>query len=442
MNGENLSFYWGIPFLGVLFSLSLGPYVCPKFWHDHSGKILGFWPLILIIGLNSFSEISIFEEIIETFFNHYFPFIIFLGTLYIISGGIFLKTEFQTSPLKNTCFLMIGTFFASIIGTTGALLLFIKPFLNVNKERLSKKHLVIFLIILVGNMGGALTPLGDPPLFLGYLKGIDFFWVTKNLSGPFFMMTLPLLTLFYGIDSFYWKKERSALRSFKKGKFTFHLKGSLNFLFLGGVIILLLASKRWEIYGSITVFNTSIKVSGLLREGGLLLLSLFSWIMTPKIYRVHNKFSWAPLSDIVRVFSALFITIIPIFIFLNTKVNITELVQALGLSEKQNMAPFYFWSTGLLSAFLDNAPTYLVFFKTTGMDAKILMREGSKNLIAISCSAVFMGALTYIGNAPNFLAKDIAEEEHIEMPGFFKYMAWVSLVLLPLFGCVTFFFLY
>ncbi|MBS0185271.1 MAG: sodium:proton antiporter [Proteobacteria bacterium] len=442
MDGENLSFYWGIPFLGVLFSLSLGPYVCSKFWHDHSGKVLGLWTLALIIGLKSFSEISIFEKIIETLFHHYFPFIIFLGTLYILSGGIWVKTEFQASPFKNTCFLMIGTFFASIIGTTGALLIFIKPFLNVNKERISKKHLVIFLIILVGNIGGSLTPLGDPPLFLGYLKGIDFFWVPKNLSGPFFMMMLPLLGLFYGIDYFYWKKERLDLRSFEKGNFTFHLKGHINFLFLGGVILLLLASKRWENFGFITVFNISITISALLRDGGLLFLSLLSWIMTPKIYRLHNKFSWAPLCDIAKVFLSLFIILIPVFILLETKVNFMELFQVFGFSEKQNMAPFYFWSTGLLSAFLDNAPTYLVFLKTTGMNVKMLMVEGSKNLLAISCGAVFMGALTYIGNAPNFLAKDIAEEEHIEMPGFFNYMAWVSLILLPLLGCVTFFFLY
>ncbi len=439
MNGVNLSLYWGIPFLGVLFSLSFGPLIFPKLWARHSEKILGIWSLGLMIGMVIFFKDDALRKLLEMLINHYFSFIIFLGTLYILSGGLWIRAKFEGTPLKNTCLLIGGTLLASVIGTTGALVLTIRPFLNANKGRLSRVHLVIFLIILVGNIGGALTPLGDPPLFLGYLEGVDFFWVPKNLGGPFLMIVIPILILFYITDLLYWKKETSRYLPSNREKFSFDVSGKLNLFLLFGVVCLHLESKIWKDLSVFHVFDVSISGSSLLREGGLIILSLLSWIMTPKIYRQHNGFSWHPLCDVAKVFLNIFITLIPIFLIFEAKQKgeFQALIQFFG----SHSPALYFWLTGIFSAFLDNAPTYLVFFKMTGMDVQTLMTEGSKNLIAISCGAVFMGALTYIGNAPNFIAKDIAEAEGIEMPGFFEYLVKASLILLPLFGAVTFFFL-
>ena len=444
MNGELLNFYWGLPFLGVLFSLSLGPSIAPKFWHEHSGKVLGVWSLSLVIGLGSaFGFLEVLHRLRETLLGNYFPFIIFLGTLYILSGGLWIRAKFEGCPFKNTCLLGFGTLLASLIGTTGALVLLIRPLLQANKRRISRTHLVVFLIILVGNIGGALTPLGDPPLFLGYLEGVDFFWVSKNLGGPFLMMAVPILVLFYITDRFYWKKERSLHHPHIKEKMTFEVTGKLNFFLLLGVVCLLLGSRMWKDMGTLDMFRESIPLSSLLRDGGFLVLAILSWVGTPKTCRAHNGFSWGPLQDVTKVFFNIFITLIPVLLILEAKEkgSFHFLVQFLETGGGTSPAVAYFWLTGFFSAFLDNAPTYLVFFKAAGADAKMLMTEGSKNLIAISCGAVFMGALTYIGNAPNFMAKDIAEEIGIKMPSFFKYMAWVSVILLPLLGGVMFFFL-
>lgn len=439
---ESLNFFWGIPFLGVLLSLSLGPLLWPKIWRYHSGKVLSIWSLGLLAGLILRFEISeVWSHFIHVIFREYVPFIIFLGTLYIVSGGLWIQAKFQGSPFKNTCLLGLGTLSAGIIGTTGAVVILIKPLLQANKRRLFRSHLVFFLIILVGNVGGILTPLGDPPLFLGYLEGIDFMWIPKNVMGPFLSLTGPLLFFFYVTDRFFWRREMSQLHPYVKEKLTFDVQGKVNFFLLGSMILLLLSFPSWKHLGGMAIFKVFFPFGDLLRETGFLTIAFLSWCATPQKCRHANAFTWNPLKEVGEVFLSIFITLMPLLLILESHekgggqfLNI--------ISNGGNVSPLlYFWVTGGLSAFLDNVPTYLIFLKGTGLSIEALMTSHSEILLAISCGAVFMGALTYIGNAPNFIAKSMAEEQGVEMPGFFKYMLGVCVILLPLLILMSLFFL-
>ncbi|MBP9691953.1 MAG: sodium:proton antiporter [Alphaproteobacteria bacterium] len=430
--GHTLSLWWAFPFMGMLFSIALMPLLAVHFWEAHYGKVALSWSLLTILGLISIFGISIAQtEILGTFFHHYFPFIIMIGTLYTISGGIRIEIDSHATPLVNTGLLALGTVLAGWIGTTGASMLLIRPLLHINHNRRSRVHQMIFFIFLVGNVGGALTPLGDPPLFLGFLNGVSFFWPLEYLIVEMIAMALPLLALFYAIEVYCVKKEGLKLSHSKlRLKFT----GKLNaFLFLG-VIGLVLISGLWKPGIVFHGGGTTFELQNILRDGGLFMLAILSWFFTPQAIHKANHFSWEPLKEVTKLFFGIFMTVIPVIAILDAGLEgsmapLISLVDVNGYPQN-NM---YFWLSGGLSSFLDNAPTYLVFFHMAGGEAATLMTSFAPTLVAISLGSVFMGAMTYIGNAPNFMVKTIAESQKIKMPSFFGYMIWSIGILFPLF---------
>lgn len=427
----HLSLWWVLPFCGMLGSLALMPLFAISFWQAHYGKVALFWAFVTISFLSVEFGIQVTQhEVLHTLIHHYLPFIIMIGALYTISGGIHIKVESSATPRVNTALLAIGTFLAGWIGTTGAAMLLIRPLLHINKAREYRVHLMIFFIFLVANIGGALTPLGDPPLFLGYLNGISFFWPTQNLTLPMLAMALPLLAIFFAIDTYFLSREKAV---FKNTPPKVTIQGKFNAFFFLGVIALVLLSGLWNPSYTFSFGGISIGLQNITRDGGLVLLALLSWIYTPSMIHQANKFSWEPLKEVSKLFFGIFMTIIPVTTILNmgTKGALSPLISLIEVDNHPQNA-MYFWLSGFLSSFLDNAPTYLVFFNVAGGDASLLMTTQSLTLIAISLGSVFMGAMTYIGNTPNFMIKSMAEIHGIRMPSFFGYMAWSVGVLFPL----------
>jgi Na+/H+ antiporter NhaD/arsenite permease-like protein len=328
------------------------------------------------------------------------------------------------------------------MGTTGAAMLLIRPLIRANINRKNKVHIIVFFIFLVANIGGSLTPLGDPPLFLGFLKGVDFFWTTSALLVPMTFMVVSLLIIFYGVDTFYYGKElvpeKQNGSSEKLG-----LKGSFNLFLLLGVIGGVLLSGFWKPHVYIEIFHVHLELQNLVRDGLLLGLTFASWKMTPQTIRDANEYTWFPIVEVAKLFAAIFVTIIPAIAILKAGANgaLGSVVSSVSTDSGEPINYMYFWATGILSSFLDNAPTYLVFFNTAGGDPNLLMGEMSNTLLAISAGAVFMGANSYIGNAPNFMVKSISESSGIEMPSFFGYLIkWSIPILFPLFILVTYLF--
>ncbi|MBS0272054.1 MAG: sodium:proton antiporter [Proteobacteria bacterium] len=432
LTGENLSLWWGLPFVGMLASLATLPLFALHFWEAHYGKVALGWSLLTIFSLLASFGISTSQAaILETFFHHFLPFVIMIGALYTISGGIRIDVEAHATPLLNTGVLAIGTFLAGWIGTTGASMLLIRPLLHINRDRQHRVHHMIFFIFLVANIGGALTPLGDPPLFIGFLNGVSFFWPLENLLLPMLPMIFILLLLFYGMDTFFVKKEGL---SFRHTLPRVKIKGGLNgFLFLG-VIGFVLLSGLWTPGFYVHVGSVPLEIQDVLRDVGLVVLALLSFLLTPHSIYQANHFSWEPFKEVAKLFFGIFMTVIPVIAILDAGLQgamapLISLVTHEGIPQNR----MYFWLSGGLSSILDNAPTYLVFFHMAGGDAGVLMSSLSRTLEAISLGAVFMGAMTYIGNAPNFMVKAIAEGQHIRMPSFFGYLAWSFGILLPLF---------
>jgi len=432
LSKEALSLWWTLPFGGMLLSIVLFPLLSFPFWEAHYGKIVCGWAFIIVIALAlTFGFPSAKSEVLKILFHHYVPFIIIIGTLYTIAGGIQIHIDTPGSPLMNTSLLTFGTILAGWVGTTGAAMLLIRPFLKMNIHRKTQVHHMIFFIFLVGNIGGILTPLGDPPLFLGFLNGVNFFWTLEHLFLDMVLISFPLLLLFYGLDRFFvWKEGLSLQAAWPKPR----LKGILNgFLFLG-VIGLVLLSGFWKPHYVFTVGGVSLELENIIRDGGLLFLLIISYVLTPRDIHEFNHFSWEPLREVVVLFFGIFVTAIPVIAILDAgnQGALTSLISLVSHNAEPQSA-MYFWLSGGLSSFLDNAPTYLVFFHMAGGDPSVLMSAFSQTLVAISLGSVFMGALTYIGNAPNFMIKTIAESHKVPMPSFLGYMVWSLGILLPLF---------
>jgi len=454
--GESLPLWSALPFVGMLLSIALFPIFAAKFWHHHFGKVSAFWSLALAIPFVISYGHAAFHEILHIYLLDYIPFIILLWSLFTISGGILIEGKFKGTPSLNVLFLFIGTVIASWIGTTGASMLLIRPVLRANEDRKSKVHIVIFFIFLVSNIGGALTPLGDPPLFLGFLHGVPFFW-TLNLISPLLFASSILLVLFYFFDLRLYRQEKAArmkgtieqgLREHSAGDDSapsIRIKGLNNILFLFGVVGSVLMSGLLHL-GSFPVFGIMMDMQNLLRDLLLVLMGVLSLHFTPKIIRDGNGFTWFPIKEVAILFAGIFMTIIPALQMLKAGVagNLGFIIEAV------KTPAHYFWGSGLLSSFLDNAPTYLTFLNTElgtfcpGIQEReairALIADKAVYLMAISCGAVFMGANTYIGNAPNFMVKSIAEESGVKMPGFFGYMAYSILILIPIFILMTFVF--
>ena len=441
----NLNIIWVVPFIGILLSIAVFPLVAPLFWHHHFGKVSLFWAVSLI-GPFLFKEgweITLYE-LLHVAFLEYIPFIILLLALFTISGGVRLTGTLVGTPSVNTLIILIGTILASWMGTTGAAMLLIRPLIRANAHRKHKVHLIVFFIFLVANIGGSLTPLGDPPLFLGFLKGVDFFWTTTAMLKPMVFMVICLLVLFYMFDKYYFGHELIPESNQNDESHKLGLEGSFNLLLLLGVIGGVLLSGFWDGGGIYyDVFHIRLEIQNLVRDGLLLGLTYASWILTSRKIRTANDYTWFPIIEVAKLFAGIFVTIIPAIAILKAGTHgaLASIVSSVSNGDGSPIDFMYFWATGILSSFLDNAPTYLVFFNTAGGNATTLMEDLPNTLLAISAGAVFMGANTYIGNAPNFMVKSISESSGIEMPSFFGYFfKWAIPILFPLFILVSFLF--
>ena len=440
-----------IPFIGILFSIAIIPILKPEFWHNNFGKVSAFWAILFIIPFTFyFGIMTSIYNIVHVLLLEYLPFIILLLALYTISGGIRLKGTLVGTPLINTLILLVGTFLASCMGTTGAAMLLIRPLIRANNYRKYKIHTIVFFIFLVANIGGSLTPLGDPPLFLGFLNGINFFWTTKAMFYPMLLTVVLLLIIYFLLDTYYYsKKEYQVVVKLAHEK-KIGIEGLFNIFLLLCVVISVLISGFWKpnIYLP-DIFGVHIDAQNIARDIMLLLLTLISLKYTPKYIRIENAFTWFPIAEVAKLFVGIFITIIPAISILKAGANgkLKFLIDMLTDSSGQPINSMYFWLTGLLSSLLDNAPTYLVFFNIAGntssnaLASEHLMNNIPVTLLAISMGSVFMGALTYIGNAPNFMVKSIAEENNIKMPSFFGYALWSFLILTPIFIIINFLFI-
>jgi len=441
--GEVLPLWSCIPFACMLLSIALFPLLAPKFWHHHFGKVSAFWAASIGIPFLIAYKGAALYAITHIIIADYVPFIILLWALFTVSGGIMLKGTLRGTPVVNTIMILIGTVLASWMGTTGAAMLMIRPFLKANNYRKNRTFMVVFFIFLVANIGGSLTPLGDPPLFLGFLHGVSFFWTMKIL--PHMLVTAGiLLGIYFIIDSYHYKKEGLKGAPVEEGeKEPLKLVGTHNFLFLGGIVGAVLMSGIVD-WGQVNTFGVHRAIQDWLRDGILIVMGVLSMLTTSKKIHEDNDFSWFPIIEVAYLFIGIFITMVPCLLILKAglKGELAFLIAAV------KEPAHYFWATGALSGFLDNAPTYLTFFNTAlgafypGMPepqaVPLLMTETSVYLKAISAGAVFFGSFSYIGNAPNFMVRSIAEEAGTPMPSFFGYILKFSIVfLLPTFVIVT-----
>ena len=442
--GAQLSVLWAIPFVCMLLSIAVLPLALPHLWEKHFGKIAAFWglafltPCLLVYGFN----VALYE-FLHIILLDYIPFLVLLFTLFTVAGGVRLTGSLVGTPAVNTGLLAVGTVLASWMGTTGAAMLLIRPLLKANAHRKYRVHSVVFFIFLVANIGGSLTPLGDPPLFLGFLKGVDFFWTATNLFVKTGLLSAILLCIFFVIDAVLFKKEGSPKPVVPAGAVEekLGLDGKINLLFLLGVVVAVLLSGLYPLGELVSVFGVPVDAQNVLRDVALLGLAWLSLKFTSRRCRELNGFSWAPIEEVAKLFFGIFISMIPAIAILRAGADgaLAPLIH-LVTHDGQPVNSMYFWLTGILSSFLDNAPTYLVFFNTAGGDAQHLMHDMPATLAAISAGAVFMGANSYIGNAPNFMVRSIAESDGVRMPSFFGYMAWSVGILVPLFGLLTWLF--
>ena len=440
-NGAQLSVVWGIPFAGILLSIALAPLLLPHFWHHHYGKVAAAWSLAFLLPFAAvFGASAAGVNLVHALLAEYIPFILLLTALFTVSGGVYIRGNLHGSPGLNASILAIGAVLASFMGTTGASMLLIRPLIRANDNRKHVAHVVVFFIFIVSNAGGSLTPLGDPPLFLGFLKGVDFFWTVKHIFPESLFLIGSLLAIFYALDSwFYHRREELLPVDPTPDSRQIGFDGRVNFALLGGVVALVLMSGIWKSPVSFNIAGTEVGLPGLLRDAGLVLITLLSLKLTPAKVHDDNQFGWGPMIEVAKLFAGIFLTIIPVIAMLKAGLNgpFGAVVSAVTQPDGSPDVMMYFWITGLLSSFLDNAPTYLVFFNTAGGDPQVLMTTLAPTLAAISAGAVFMGANSYIGNAPNLMVKAIAEERGVKMPSFFGYMLWSCGVLIPLFILMT-----
>ena len=454
VDGAKLPIWSIIPFVGILLSIAIFPLVLDShFLVHHGGKMSLVWALAFAVPYLVAFRGEAFYDILHIYLIDYIPFIILLWGLFTVAGGILVRGTLRGTPIVNTLLLLIGTAIASWVGTTGASMLLIRPLIRANAYRRSKIHLIIFFIFLVSNIGGSLTPLGDPPLFLGFLHNVPFFWTTTALFPHMLFISVILIALFFVVDTFMFKREGGVVPDDGTSE-PIRVDGLFNLIFLLGIVAAVLMSGSFK-WGEVNIFGVHVAWQNIARDVLIVVMGLLSLRFTPFSgeLRQANEFSWEPIEEVAKVFAGIFMTIIPALAILKAGENgaLRGLIGAI----KEPM--HYFWITGILSSFLDNAPTYLTFFNTAlgklhlteAVIPEILSGqltdpehlEFVNLLTAISVGAVFMGANTYIGNAPNFMVKAIAEQSGIRMPSFFGYMLWSVAILVPLFVVVTLVFL-
>ena len=443
IDGATLSIVWVVPFVCMLLSIAVCPLAVPHFWHHHFGKVAAFWGLAFLVPCAiAFGPGTAFAQLIHVLLGEYLPFIILLFSLFTVAGGVRLTGQLVGTPTVNTGILLIGTILASWMGTTGAAMLLIRPLLRANAHRKYRMHSVIFFIFLVANIGGSLSPLGDPPLFLGFLKGVSFFWTTLHLFAKTCILSAILLVVFFLLDTMLFNKEgKPAAPNTTASSEKLGLDGKINLLLLLFVVISVLVSGMWKPGVSFDVFGTEVELQNLSRDVALLVIAWLSLRLTTKECRELNGFSWGPIEEVAKLFIGIFISMIPAIAILRAgEAGALSPVIQMVFHDGQPVNSMFFWLSGILSSFLDNAPTYLVFFNTATGDPVHLMGEWAETLSAISAGSVFMGAVTYIGNAPNFMVRSIAEEQGVPMPSFFGYMIWSVGFLFPCFALITWLF--
>ncbi len=437
--GAQLSAWWGVPFAGMLLSIAL---LAPALWQRHAGKIAAAWALAFLLPFAArFGVAEAGHGLAHTLLTEYLPFIILLTALFTTAGGIYVRGNLRGSPALNTGLMAIGALLASFMGTTGASMLLIRPLIRANDNRPKAAHVVVFFIFIVANAAGALTPLGDPPLFLGFLQGVSFFWTVGHLLPETLFLVGALLALFYAVDA--WHFRRGGVMPTDPtphDALPLGIDGAINLLPLLAIIALVLMSGTWSPGISFSLFGVDLTLQQLLRDGGLIVVARVSLAITPKGVRAANEYSWGPMKEVAELFIGIFVTMMPVLAMLKAGEAgaFAAVTRAVTGANGEPLPWAYFWFSGVLSSFLDNAPTYLVFFNLAGGNAAELMTRLATTLAAVSAGSVFMGANTYIGNAPNFMVKAIAESRGIRMPSFFGYMAWSGSILIPLFVLITF----
>ncbi|HUR39229.1 MAG TPA: sodium:proton antiporter [Planctomycetota bacterium] len=433
---------WSIlPFAAYLLVLAVVPHFLPHFWEKNRNKLI----VAIAAGIPAAAYLltSHGGHLLLDSLKEYAAFIVLLASLFIISGAIFLKGSLAGTPLVNTGLLAAGSILASVIGTTGASMLLLRPLLRANEKRKKRTHIVILFMFIVSNGGGLLTPLGDPPLFLGFLRGVPFLW-TLQLLAPWALVNGVLLLIFNLLDQAVLNKEElerpgSQLEAVQKVAEPLRIQGGINFLWLLGVIAI---SGSVGYFGRVHAWSDDLRK--LLLIAGMGSIAGLSLATTPKAIRQANKFTWRPILEVAVIFVGIFVTMVPA----------TMLLEEMGKSGaiKMTHAWEFFWGTGVLSSFLDNAPTYVTFaslacgvvggqtgqtIDPSSLDQLLAHPQGVLLLKAVSCGSVFMGANTYIGNGPNLMVKAIAEENGVKMPSFFGYMLWSVGILVPIFIAVT-----
>ncbi|WP_441245063.1 sodium:proton antiporter [Tardiphaga sp. 768_D3_N2_1] len=441
LDGTKLSLLWALPFAGILLCIATGPVLYHHLWEYHYGKFAAFWAALVIVPLLLVTDTTtVVHTLSHTVLLEYMPFILLLLALFTVAGGIYLEGNLHNSVFTNTALLGFGTLMASVVGTTGASMILIRPLIRANDDRRTNVHVVVFFIFLVSNIGGSLSPLGDPPLFLGFLRGVDFFWTTVHIFPDTLFAAGIVLAIFMVLDV--WLHHRERNQPAKKDPTPdspLHLHGKINLLLLVVIIGAILMSASWKPGISFTVLGTPLALQDLLRDAIFVAVTLASLWLTRSEYRKANDFTWSPIQEVALLFAGIFICIVPVMAMLQAGAQgpFAPLVALVSHADGTPNNAAYFWLTGILSSFLDNAPTYLVFFELAGGDAKTLMASGAATLAAISAGAVFMGANTYIGNAPNFMVYAIARDAGIRMPSFFGYLLWSGAVLIPVFLLMT-----
>jgi Na+/H+ antiporter NhaD/arsenite permease-like protein len=434
LDGASLSWLWALPFLGILLTIALGPILFPRLWGLHHGKLAATWAFITLAAVGFYAGAGVaLDALVHAMLTDYLSFIVLLFTLYVVSGGLLVTGNLRGTPASNAGMLFIGTLLASLVGTTGASMIMIRALIRANEHRRHKAHVFVFAIFLMANIGGSLTALGNPPLFVGFLHGVDFFWTLQHLLPATSLIAGLVLAIFCAVDAWLYRREPSH-HPVHVSATVVRIRGWINVPLIAGIIAAILIAVTWRPGIILKVGSSELQLQNLLRDAVLIGIAVASLKLTPVEHRAANGFSFTPIKEVGKLFAAIFICIIPVLAMLKAgSQGPFAWLLALTADGGTPHDLAYFWLSGALSAFLDNAPTYLVFFELAGGDAQQLMGPAAGTLAAISLGASCMGALTYIGNAPNFMIYAIATERGILMPSFFGFMAWSFAVLLPVF---------
>jgi Na+/H+ antiporter NhaD/arsenite permease-like protein len=428
------SLVWAAPFFGVLASIAMLPVLAPRFWHRRVGTVAAFWIACLMLAQAiAVGPVAAARSTWHAMLIEYLPFVTLLLALYAAGGGVLIRGGPAGRPAGNTAMLATGMVLGMVMGQAGAAIVLINPLLHANAYRRRKVHLVLFVIVLVANASGALSPLGNPPLYIGFLEGVPFFWTTWHLAAPLLVLVVVLLAAFYLIDRRLAAAERPAPPA---ERLRIRGWGNAGLILLTGAVVL---AQNATTGGEVRLFGQPVAVTRLGAIAAFVAVTVLSATLTPRAIRQANEFAWGPMIEVGKVFLAIFITIEPVLRMLEAGLH-GPLAGVLHLTQNADGDPrpaAYFWLAGLLSAFLDNAPTYLVFFKMAGLHPPTLMADQVPVLVALSAGAVFFGGLTYIGNAPNMMLRGVAAHRGVRMPGFFGFMAMAAAVLLPVFVVLT-----